>query len=164
MGRIEDLEKRIRILEDIEEIKKMKSRYVYCLDERDWDGVLEYFAEDVKADLGAFGKHEGKKKLGKFFKEDFPPVTSFTLHMTQDPIIEINGDKANGRWYMHSANTFSKNNEAVWGGVRYDDEFIKEKGKWKCNSFNVHIFYITPYDKGWARKKLLDEIETKLTD
>ena len=156
MGAIEDLEKRIRILEDIEEIKKMKSRYVYCLDERDWDGVLNYFTEDVKADLGPNGKFKGKKELRKFFKEDYPPATSFSLHMTQDPLIEINGDKAKGRWYLHTSATFTKNNQASWGAVRYDDEFVKEKGKWKCSSLILTIYYMTSYEEGWVKRKMLD--------
>lgn len=150
-----DLETRIRILEDIEEIKKLKSRYVYCLDERDWDGVLDYFTDDAKVDFGAFGKYEGKKELVKFFKETFPPVTSFTVHMTQDPIIEIDGDKAKGRWYMHESFTLAEKDSAAWGAVRYDEEFVREKGKWKCKSSFLKIFYLTPYEEGWVKKRMI---------
>ena len=62
-----DLERRIRILEDIEEIKKLKSTYVYLLDERDWDAVLTCFAEDPKINYGVFGTYEGRKEVEEFF-------------------------------------------------------------------------------------------------
>jgi ketosteroid isomerase-like protein len=150
-----ELEARIRKLEDVEEIKKAKSRYVYCLDERDWDGVLDFFSADAKVDFGAFGKFEGKEEIEKFFKITFPPAVSFSLHMTQDPIIEVEGDKAKGQWYMHESATFTEGNTAAWGAVKYEDEFVRKDGKWKCNRSLVKIIYLTPYDQGWVKKKMM---------
>jgi hypothetical protein len=91
----------------VEPIKKLKSKYAYCLDERDFDGLLDCFTDDCKVNYGPFGKYENKKELEKFFKVDYPPATTFSVHMTQDPIIEINGDQAKGRWNMHAALTLS---------------------------------------------------------
>jgi ketosteroid isomerase-like protein len=151
-----DLETRIRILEDIEEIKQLKSKYVYSLDERDWDAVLDCFTEDAKIDYGVFGKYDGRKEMEEFFKVTLPPFATFTIHMTQDPIVEVDGDKAKGKWYMHSANTFTKDNQPVWGGVRYNDELVKEKGKWKINSSVTEIFYMTPFHEGWVKKQMVE--------
>jgi len=150
-----DLETRIRILEDIEEIKKLKSRYMYCLNERDWDGVVDFYTEDAIVDFGLFGKYEGKKEIEKFFKETFPPVTSFTLHMSQDPIIEVDGDRAKGKWNMHESLTVAEANKAAWGAATYDDEFVKEKGKWKCKSEVCNIIYLTPFAEGWVKKRIM---------
>jgi len=150
-----DLEERIRILEDIEEIKKLKSRYVYCLDERAWDDVLDFFTDDARVDFGLFGKYEGKKEIEEFFKVTFPPTATFTLHMTQDPVIEINGDKARGQWYMHESTTFTEGNTAAWGAVKYEEEFVRQNGRWKCNLSVVKIIYLTPYDEGWAKKNMM---------
>ena len=41
-----ELEERIQRLEDIEEIKQLKSSYVYRLDEKDWDRFLDCFTDD----------------------------------------------------------------------------------------------------------------------
>jgi len=149
------LEERIKILEETEEIKQLKSRYVYCVDERDWDGVLDYFSEDCIVDFGQFGKYRGKKALEKFFKVDYPPVMSFTVHYTQDPIIVINGDQAKRKWYSHASATFAETNQAVWTSVKYEDEFVREKGRWKCKSSRIHYFYFTPYEEGWAKKRMV---------
>jgi len=150
-----DLEARIRVLEDIEEIKKLKARYAYCLDERDWDGVVDFFTDDAKVDFGAFGKYEGKKEIEEFFKVTFPPSTAFTLHMIQAPIIEVEGDRAKGQWYMHESATFTEGNTPAWGAVKYEDEFVRKDGKWKCNVSVVKIYYLTPYDEGWVKKKMM---------
>jgi len=42
-----DLEKRIRILEDVEAIKKLKARYWYCLEHKLWDELRDVFTEDA---------------------------------------------------------------------------------------------------------------------
>jgi ketosteroid isomerase-like protein len=149
-----DLETRIRILEDIEAIKQEKSRYVYCIDVRDWDGVLDHYTEDAKVDFGDLGKYEGRKEMTKFFKEDYPPIIAFTVHMTQDPIVQVNGDTAKGKWYMHEALTFAKSGRPSWGAARYDDEFVKKNGRWRCNRSNITIFYLTPFDEGWVKTRM----------
>jgi ketosteroid isomerase-like protein len=150
-----DLETRVRILEDIEEIRQLKSRYVYALDERDWDSVVDSFTDDAKVDFGTFGGHQGRKEIEEFFKVTFPPGWSFTMHMTQDPIIEVDGDKAKGKWYMHESTTFAETDTAVWGAAKYEDEFVRVDGKWKCSYSLVKIIFLTPYDEGWAKKKMI---------
>jgi len=143
------------MLEDIEEIKQLKSTYMYCLDERDWDGLLDCFTEDCKIDYGPFGKFESKKELEKFFKEVYPPVNAFTMHVTHDPIIKVNGDKAKGKWYMQASATFAESNRAAWVAVQYNDELVREKGKWKCKSTSLTYIYYTPYEEGWAKTRMM---------
>jgi len=150
-----DLEARIRILEDCEAIKKLKSRYLYYIDDRDWDGVLDCFVEDARVDYGPWGKYEGKKEIEKFFKEILPPLYSLDHHVTHDPIIEIDGDKAKGRWNLDVAAVMTEGNKAIWVSGRYDDEFVKEKGKWKYKSIAVKFHYVTPYEEGWAKTRMM---------
>ena len=158
MGR--DLETRVRILEEREKIEKLHSRYAYCCDERDWEGVLDCFTEDAVADYGPFGKYEGKKGITKFFKEIQATASSFTIHEMHNPIIEINGDEAKGRWYVGCASTIIKPgspDRAVWIAGRYDNEFVKENGEWKYKSIFLKVYYVTPYDEGWVKTKMWKE-------
>ena len=150
-----DLERRITILEDIEAIKQLKSKYGYDIDERNWDKVVDFFSEDASVDFGSFGKYEGKKAIEQFFKETFPPVSSFSVHMSQDPIIEVQGNRAKGKWYLHESATFTAGNSAVWGAITYEDEFVKENGKWKCKFCLVRFIYLTPYEKGWVKQRMI---------
>ena len=47
----EELGKRVKVLEDIEAIKKMHINYVYLLCNQQWDDMLECFAEDATMEL-----------------------------------------------------------------------------------------------------------------
>ena len=148
------IEERVRMLEDIEEIRQLKSKYVYSVDERDWDGVLNYFAEDAKVDFGFLGRFEGKKEIEKFYKETLPPMVSFCIHMTQDAVITVEGDRARGKWYMHESATFA-GDRAAWGAMKYEDEFARRNGKWKCIHCLVHFMYLTTYEEGWVKKRMM---------
>lgn len=67
---LEVLERRIRVLEDIEAIKKLKARYAYyCDDNYDADGIANLFVEDGIWDGGDFGRYQGREEIRKFFLE-----------------------------------------------------------------------------------------------
>ena len=66
---LEDLERRIKALEDIEEIKKLKARYcAYCDDSYDADGIAALFTEDAIWDGGMRGRAEGREGIRDFFR------------------------------------------------------------------------------------------------
>ena len=56
---LEDIERRLRALEDVEAIKRLKARYcAYCDDHYDADGIASLFVEDAIWDGGMRGKAE----------------------------------------------------------------------------------------------------------
>ena len=60
---LENLEKRIKVLEDIEDIKRLKRRYcLYCDDSYDADALADLFTEDAVWDGGIRGKSEGREE------------------------------------------------------------------------------------------------------
>ena len=97
----EELEKRIKVLEDIEAIKQLHYTYVNCLITANWDGVVACFSEDGVVDLHA-GLARGKKEIAKLFREE---ISRF--HIGQEglfvihPIVKVEGDKAKGNWLLY---------------------------------------------------------------
>ncbi len=51
MVTVKELEKRVRILEDIEAIKKLHREYVYALASQQWDDMLGCFTDNGIADI-----------------------------------------------------------------------------------------------------------------
>ena len=61
-----ELEKRVRVLEDIEEIKQLHYDYIYALNARKWEELIDMFAEDMVEDGFPRGEiRKGKRKLPK---------------------------------------------------------------------------------------------------
>ena len=152
---LEDLERRLRVLEDIEAIKKLKARYcAYCDNNYDADGIAALFTEDAVWDGGNFGRYEGREAIRTFFR-GAPRIFPFAIHQVMNPIIEVEGEQAKGQWYLFQPATLAEGNQAVWLAARYEEEYVKVESEWKFKRLKVFPSFLTPYDQGWVKKRFV---------
>jgi hypothetical protein len=144
----DDLQARIKRLEDIEAIKQLKARYMLTADQNDQVGWSNTFAVDGVFDGGPFGRHAGRATLAKL--QHLP----FAVHMVMNPIIAVDGDRATGSWYILEPCTFPEEG-AIWGAARYEDEYVRENGEWKIKYSKLIPFFYTPYDQGWEKRRMI---------
>ena len=150
---LEDLERRIKALEDIEEIKRLKARYcTYCDDSYDADAIAALFTPDAVWDGGIRGRADGREEIRNFFVRASQRLP-FTVHMVMNPIIEVDGDSATGIWYLFQACTYGDSDQAVWGSARYDEEYVRVDGSWMFQNLKLTSFFWTPFDQGWAKTR-----------
>jgi hypothetical protein len=139
---IEELEKRLRIVEDIEEIKKLHLTYINALITCDWDVVEECFTENSVVDFKESGLLRGKPAISRDFRERISQSHIgkegiFTVH----PIISVEGDRAKGSWYFYHftyhPREFSDYPDPEkapdWVQGIYDMEYMRVEGKWKIS-------------------------------
>ncbi len=157
---LKELEARIKVLEDIEAIKKLKATYCYLCDagldnKRNRDELISYFSQNARVDfgLGPESQFEGRDGLEIFFGTVVPSAITFSMHMVHDPIIEVKGDRATGKWYYEAPTTDVTTGKAQWMAGMYEEEYVREKGEWKFASIRTKWNYITPYDEGWAKNR-----------
>jgi hypothetical protein len=147
-----DLEKRITVLEDIEAIKQLKARYcAVCDDDHNPDKITTLFVEDGIWEGGDFGKASGHAAIRKLF-EGFQKLISFSQHNVMNSIIEVDGNRAKGVWYLLGPFTFRKDNGARWIACKYEDDYVKVNGEWKYQHLRAIIRVQAEYEKGWAGK------------
>jgi hypothetical protein len=77
------------------------------------------------------------------------------MHYFVQPVININGNKATGRWYMLLA-ACSGDGSAVWSAGIEDDEYEKVNGEWLMSRMKLTSVFRTPYEMGWAKKRFED--------
>lgn len=141
---LEELEKRLRTMEDIEEIKQLQVHYLNCLITTQWDELIDCFSDNGVVDLHS-GFAKGKEAFSKLFKEKIALTHvglegCFTVH----PIILVDGDKAKGSWLMY--NMFSQPHRIQlvppesgegdapdWMHGYYEMEYVRENGRWKIS-------------------------------
>lgn len=152
---LEELEKRIVVLEDIEEIKKLHVHYVNCLLKAQFDDIVECFAEDSVLDLHA-GTVRGKKEMLKLFKEKLSlhhigQEGEFAVH----PIISVDGDKAKGSWLLYiqyaqprklaqRPGLLNREDAPDWIQGFYESEYVRERGKWRISRLKWRQRLISP--------------------
>jgi hypothetical protein len=141
---LEEIEKRLRVLEDIEEIRQLQSRYVNCLTTIQWDDLVDCFAENGVVDLPT-GIARGKKEIEKYFKEKIAITHigmegNFVVH----PVISVDGDRATASWLLFTyfsmphkiqiAPALTADEDAPdWMSGFYDMEYVRENGVWKIS-------------------------------
>ena len=152
----EDLDRRLQTLEDIEAIKRLKARYcAYCDDNYNPDGIAGLFVEDGVWDGERQGRHEGRDAIRSFFV-GASGIYSFALHYVLNPIIQVDGDKAHGTWYLFMPATLAQGNRAIWNAGRYEDDYVRVDGRWMFQHLQVaERHFTTPFDQGWARQRFL---------
>jgi hypothetical protein len=79
--------------------------------------------------------------------------------MVMNPMIEVEGEKARGTWYLFQAVTeggqapSTGSGQAKWVSGRYEEDYVKVKGRWFIKKLWVRFNFWTPYDQGWAKQK-----------
>jgi hypothetical protein len=141
---LKEIEKRLRVLEDIEAIKQLHVRYVNYLTITAWDDLLDCFSRDGRVEF-TNGSARGRAAIEKLYKGKI----SIT-HIGQEgnlvvhPIIKVDGDKATGSWllYTHFAQPHKiqidpspvANAPAPdWSSGYYEMEYVREDGAWKIS-------------------------------
>jgi hypothetical protein len=125
------LAQRIRILEDIEAIRKLKAKYWRCIDRKLWDELAECFTEDVIVDYGPDMQFRSRGAVLQFFREVLGNDTVITVHAGYGAEIEILSDStAKGVWALHDR-VITEPDSKLKGWAHYDDEYLKEGGTWK---------------------------------
>src|SRR5258708_33894211 len=90
---VDDLEKRVRLIEDVEAIKKLKHQYChYCDANYDADAIAALYTEDAIWEGNGIGKFEGREAIRKFFKGASKSF-KFAVHNVINPIINVQGDR-----------------------------------------------------------------------
>ena len=149
---LEDLERRVQVMEDIEAVKQVTFRYLnFCDDNYNPDGIASCFSEDgVREDNN--GRHEGREAVRALFARS-SERTTFAVHMGLNPIITVNGDEAHGSWYTFLAMTVKRDGEdqAMWRAGRYENDYVRVNGQWLIKLMKSSETFFTPFDQGWVK-------------
>lgn len=135
---IEDLAKQYELLVSLEEIKKLHRQYMFWVNARKWDEVVNCFTEDASVLLPRHGLFKGKSEISVLYKDRVEKSNlgqGRDAHCVLQPVIDVEGNKASGHWlmYIFISDPATGNLSKLIRG-RHDAEYVKESGKWKISS------------------------------
>lgn len=154
--RINVLEARLRILDDIEQIKELKKLYCKFCD-GGWEPhgpshmgpVDELFVEDAVWDgspnLPTF---RGRKAIRDFIVGQ-REVMPFALHYVMNSLITVRNDEAAGHWHTIGCFTFA-DGEARWIIGNYVEEYVRTSDGWRYKSIRAEIARTWSQPTGWG--------------
>jgi len=163
-SRLSSLETRVRALEDVEAIRRLKARYAELVDARYAEGriaepaaletlaarIAALFTEDAVWDGGsALGVCRGREAIRERMAK---PTLHFSWHYFVKPRIEVAGDAATGRWDLLAPCT-TADDRAMWMAGVEDDVYARVGGEWLHASMKLRVVFMAPHDRGWAKKR-----------
>lgn len=157
---IEAISARLRALEDLEAIRRLKARYAELVDARygrkgvrppeevarTADQIAALFSDDAVWDGGALGVCTGRAAIRERMAE---PTLSFSRHYFVSPQIEVTGDRARATWELLAPCT-SKDGKAMWMAGTEDDEYVRVGDAWLHARMKLRVHFFAPHEKGWA--------------
>jgi hypothetical protein len=95
-------DERLRTLEDIEAIRKLKAKYcAACDDGHDPKALGPLFAEDAVWEARGVGRAEGRRAIQKLLGDIGASGTiRNSAHHAINPIVDVDGDRATGHWRL----------------------------------------------------------------
>lgn len=161
--KLQSLERRITLLEDIEAIKRL--RWVYsrgCDDKNNLDILMPLFTEDATITLNPpfSGRYQGKEELAKMYRNNAEVNgVGWTVHYYLQPVIDVaeDGLSAGASWYLWEPAMMRLDNpeqEAVIMAGLYKDEYKKIDGQWKISSIEINMSLLAKYKDGWEKQKI----------
>ena len=103
-----NIDRRIQILEDIEEIKNLKSRYLNACDAQDPDQAMRCFASGkITIDMGHVGFFETRESFAELYKSAGCHDYIMDLHHGSNPEIKIIDD-TNAYWKIPGPSPVTK--------------------------------------------------------
>ncbi len=116
--------------DDIEAIRQLKARYFRTLDQKDWSGYRQVFADDVEIDVtddAADGRYTGTEIYLPMIESLLGTAT--TVHRGGQAEITVDGDTASGIWAMDDRIWFPGGATLVGSGW-YEETYRRTTDGW----------------------------------
>ena len=122
---------------DIDDIERVKYRYLRALDTKHWDEFADTLTEDVVGDYGeSLGEEHhftDRTSLVEFMVKSMP-ADVITEHRVTHPEIDVDGDEATGIWYLQDKVIVPKYDFMLIGAGFYHDRYRRTADGWRISA------------------------------
>lgn len=131
----------------LEAIKRLKYRYLRCVDTKNWDELADVLAVDATADYGTptYGRPlslTGRDGILDFLRKKLGPEI-ITAHAAGQPEIDIDGTTATGTWAFQDTVIATEHRVVIAGAAFYEDRYtLGDDGRWRIQ----HTGYQRTYE------------------
>jgi SnoaL-like domain len=145
---LDELERRLRNLEDIEAIKKLKHMTWRYYDTRNAEELLKLFTDGIRISTAPPASHElrGKQQLAASLEKDF--AVSIASHQGHGPVIDLTSDvTASAYWTIDEWYYYFERGVEWHAKGYYLDEYVKVDNEWKVSSLEVKFHFKDTYER-----------------
>lgn len=137
-------------LQALEAIKRLKHKYMRCIDQKRWDELEPLFTEDARCSYSG-GKYafDGRKAIMEFLTGSMSRKSFLSCHrVTQPEITLTSATTATGIWALEDLVIDTEHEFTLHGAGFYEDEYVRIDGEWKIQSTG----YVRTFEQIQTRK------------
>ncbi|MFM5948054.1 MAG: nuclear transport factor 2 family protein [Novosphingobium sp.] len=126
------LEERLQRLEDDRAIRDLKARYLRACDSKDPEAVRDcLLPKGAVIAYDGFPRFDNREAFVAVYAEMGCAPGIFDIHHGANGVIEFDGtERARGQWSLLFHNTNLANRTLTQMGVEYEDEYVRQDGRW----------------------------------
>lgn len=130
---------------ELEQIKRLKYRYLRCLDQKLFDEIEQCFAPEATASYGGGAyTFEGRDAIMEFLRGAMATTSMLTSHRCHHPEIDfVSAAEATGIWALEDVVVLTDMEITIRGAAFYEDRYAKRDGMWQI----THTGYRRTYEE-----------------
>ncbi len=137
--------------------ENLTSAYGYYIDQFNWDGTADLFAEDGWRELPFVGVYSGRDRIRKSLNIRYSgtggkPSGFFTCHQLVQPVIHVSKDgqstKIRVRLFQLAGGDGSN---GLWMAGIYEKKAAVKDGLWKLTAMDLDYTWTADYKGGWQK-------------
>jgi ketosteroid isomerase-like protein len=129
-------EKEINDILDRVEIAEVMYKYADSQDRRDWELYATCFSKDVRCRIEELGINDQGVDAVIASAKRILEAMPLTQHVIATPNIHVQGDEADGTFYVHATHIL-QDGRRVAVGARYTEKFARLQGEWRITDHSV---------------------------
>lgn len=172
-ARLRGIEKRLEVVEAIKAIEKLQSVYGYYQDRFLFNQIPTLFAEkgaEAHYDGGVWTGQAGVRRLwlgylSKAYSNGTNgPVAGRMFDMPQlQGVVDVSPDGLSGKARYRTLGRLAVyHQKEEWVAGIYENDYVKENGKWKFKIFRFCKTWSAPYHQGWKDVQANTPVQWKL--
>ncbi|MDO7842871.1 nuclear transport factor 2 family protein [Sphingomonas immobilis] len=130
-----------------EEIRELRHSFAWYLETSAPDALADLFCADGVIDTGPWGRMEGQEAIRKGYGRAYRDMPQFTaLHAVTNPRLIVDGDEAEGTWYLLDFSLREANVNPLLIVALYEERYRRVDGVWKYAFLKLN--YLWSAEKG----------------
>jgi hypothetical protein len=131
-------------VEDLEQIRQLKYRYLRTLDTKSWEEFASCFLPEATGDYNGL-VFADRQALVAYMRENLGEGM-LTMHHVHHPEITVDGDAATGRWYLQDKVIVPAFSFMLEGAAFYEDRYARTPDGWRVAHTGYRRTFEISYD------------------
>ncbi|HMB72775.1 MAG TPA: nuclear transport factor 2 family protein [Gammaproteobacteria bacterium] len=159
--RLADLERRIAVMNDEDQIRNLQNSYGYYVDRKMWSDVTDLFSADSVLEIADVGIYDGPNGVRRALERMGPEGLQYGQlndHLQLDMIVAVDAERleARSRGIEFGMLGETENDSAFFTLAVFENRYVKRDGVWRIREMRLFPVMKTDYYQGWHKSAVVD--------